>query len=234
MKRIVSIILALIGCVLLCSCGASNTPETESVNENLQKFGGEFADSNDPAKEIAWSLATVLSQELQENNIELNPSEFDVGKYVKDTEISEFGEELEVYAIVCRPYLETSGEFRGGAWIRVAWSSMTCELRNIYIESNVAGLDNEALVESIFQSSTLQEMYGVYSELRSADTAEISNYRIHMIDNVISFEFPENGNSVARNIEILPHSVYVKNGELFYSNGERVLIDAGWVFNPVE
>lgn len=233
MKRISPFILVLLLCLNLCACSESVTAENEILNENLVKYGEEFANHDNPAHEIAWLLAHVLNEKLHQNNIELNPSEFDLEKYGIDTEISEFGEELVVCAIVCQSQLISSGEFCGGAWIRVAWSSKTQELRNIYIQSNIADMDDEELVSYIFHNSTLQGVSDVYDEVMNVASVEIPRYTIRISKNVVSFELPGILGGVQRNIDFLPYSVQIKNGELYYSTGERVEFDSVWVFDPV-
>lgn len=232
MKRILPLILSLLLC-LLCACSTHENTEDKVIIETLVKYGEEFANYDNPAQEIAWSLAQVLNERLHQSNIELNPSEFDLEKYDINTEISEFEEELEICAIVCHPHLISSGQFHGGAWIRVAWSSKTQELRNIYIQSNIADMDNEELVSYIFHNSTLQGVSDVYDEVMNVASVEIPRYTIRISKNVVSFELPGILGGVQRNIDFLPYSVQIKNGELYYSTGERVEFDSVWVFDPV-
>jgi len=196
------------------------------------KYGEEYADSDNPAQEIAWSLANVLYDELYLNGIDLNPSEFDLEQRNIDTEISEFGEELDVCAICCQPTKISSGEFWGGAWIRVAWSSKTQELRNVFIMSNVKEYNNDEVIEFVFQNVPLVGIADAYNALEATDLVEFSQYSIHMKENIISSSDSINGIATIYNMEFLPHSVYVEKNELYFSNGKRVSIDTDWFFNP--
>lgn len=223
MKKIIRIVIPILCLIYVTGCSKKETLQ----EENLIKYGTEYAECEYPSEEIAWDLLRCAEEEFQAYDIELNPQSVEL----EPTKISEFDEKLELSAICCQPsgdYLVKDGMYSSGTlWIRTGWSTETSELRNIFISFHDDYMDS--LVFNIFHNSNIEGLSEIYDKLNETESIELNGYEMRIVDNVVALYFEDN----VCNIEFLPHNVHVENGKLFYSTGKEVNLDFNWGHNVI-
>jgi len=213
---------ALILFTILCLTFVVGCEKEETIEEDLVKYGTEYAECEYPADDIAWELAGIAQEEFLLYDAELNPKSTEVDP------ISGFDEELEVSLIHCQPYADfliEDGMYHTPIhYIRIGWGLETGQLRNVLVSFYDEHIDVESLMYNIFHNSDIDGLGEIYDKLQEVEVVTANGYEMSIIDNVMVLG-PQEG---YYNIWFLPHNVYVENGTLYYLTGEEVNIDIDW------